>query len=132
MQKNDEYTLQVRKILRYIGGWGIFVIFSALISGKGFLLPGFLLGFSASVLYYVMMCRRVKKSADLPASRAVNYMRFGWLLRLAFVLAALVIAFKIPGLDFRAAVIGLFSLQIVIFFEAASIVAAGFWERCKK
>lgn len=58
-------------------------------------------------------------------------MRYGWIIRLSFVVAVLIISLKIPGIDFLAAAAGLFSLQIVIAMQAISIVIVGFISKYK-
>lgn len=121
----DNYTGQVRRILLHLLAWGLFVGISAFVSGKTFLIPGLATGWTSSVVYFLLMCHRVKKSAALPPEKAVAAMRTGWLLRYGFMIAMLVLSIRVPGIDFWAAVAGLFSLHIVLFLHAVSIVVAG-------
>jgi hypothetical protein len=111
--------------------WAGFVVLSAYFTGHLAIVPGFLFGFGASVVYFALMFSRVKKCADMPTERAIAYMRFGWVIRLVFVLAVLSIALKIPGIEFLAAVAGLLSLKIVIVAEAFIIVTQGLSSRVK-
>lgn len=97
--------------------WTLFLIVSAVISGVSEKIPGFLLGVGTSAVYLVLMAKRVEKSAGLPVSAAVFSMRVGWGLRLAFVVMMLIISLKVPGIDFIAAVVGLFSLHIIMLFS---------------
>lgn len=89
-------------------------------------IPGLLLGNATSILYYLFICHRVKKSAGLTVPKAIAYMRTGWLVRLSFVVLMLVLSLKIPMIHFGAAVAGLFSLQIVLFFKAVLLISKNF------
>ncbi|WP_425058650.1 hypothetical protein SCACP_33070 [Sporomusa carbonis] len=122
---NDDYAARVRRTLIYLLAWGLLVTLSAVLSGKIFIVPGLLLGWSGSLIYFLLMCRRVKKSADLPPGQAVASMRAGWLLRFGFIIAILVLSIQVPGIDFWAAVVGLFSLHIILMLDAVYIVVAG-------
>lgn len=121
----DNYAEQMRRTLLHLLAWGLFVTFSALLSGKISMIPGLLTGWTSSLLYFLLMCRRVKKSAELPPEKALASMRTGWLFRYGFIISILVLAVKVPGIDFWAAVVGLFSLHIVLILNAVWIVVAG-------
>lgn len=122
---SDNYTGQVRRTLLHLLAWGLFITIGALVSGRISIIPGLLTGWTGSVLYFLLMCRRVKKSAELPPEQAVASMRTGWLLRYGFMVSMLVLSVHVPGIDFLAAVVGLFSLHIVLFLNAVGIVVSG-------
>lgn len=89
----------------------IVVLFSL---GRVALIPGILLGGSGSYIYSFMLAYRVKRATDLAAEAAVPYMRAGLAFRLIFVGFVGIMAFKIPGIDIIAVLLGLFTLQIII------------------
>ncbi len=118
----DEYTIEVRRTLLQM------VLFAAA-AGGGYLLAGrpeavlgLVLGTVISAVYFLLMGYRVKRASELPPERAVAYMRAGWILRLCFVVLALVLLLQWNAIPFLAAVVGLFSLQIVMILNAAYIV----------
>lgn len=121
----DSYTGQVKRTLTHVIAWGVFITLSAFVSGRLSIVPGLLTGWTASVIYFLLMCRRVKKSSELPPDEALASMRAGWLMRYGFMISVLVLAVKIPGIDFWAAVVGLFSLHIVLMLHAVCIVVSG-------
>lgn len=121
-EHREDFIWEVKRILRQILAWGTFTIALAWLCGDQFLVPGLLAGTAASIIYFLFMCYRVKKSAELPAVKAVAYMRHGWLIRLGFIVLILILSLKAPQIHFLAAVAGLFSLQIVIFLNAIFLV----------
>ncbi|SDE64272.1 hypothetical protein SPACI_043510 [Sporomusa acidovorans DSM 3132] len=125
MEFADNYAEQMRRTLLHLLAWGFFVIFSALLSGKISMILGLLTGWTSSLIYFLLMCRRVKRSTELPPEKALSSMRTGWLLRYGFIISILVLAVKVPGIDFWAAVVGVFSLHIVLMVNAVWIVVAG-------
>ncbi|WP_371363159.1 hypothetical protein SRRS_41140 [Sporomusa rhizae] len=118
----DNYVGQVQKTLLHLLALGVFLTISAFLSDKVFFIPGLLVGWTSSVLYFLLLCRRVKKSAELPPDKALASMRAGWVLRFGFMIAMLVLSVKVPGIDFWAAVVGLFSLHIVLVLNAVYFV----------
>jgi len=126
-----EYLGQVRRTLIYLFLWAAFVVISAYLTGNAPIIRGFLFGFAANVIYYILMFRRIPKIIDLPPDKAITYMRFGWIIRLIFILAMLTMALKIPGIEFLAAVCGLFSLKAVLFIQAAVMVILGVMAKIK-
>lgn len=126
LEFTDNYTDQVRRTLLHLLAWGLFITVGALISGRINIIPGLLTGWTSSLFYFLLMCHRVKKSAELPPGKAVASMRAGWLLRYGFMISILVLSVRVPGIDFGAAVVGLFSLHIVLFLNAVCIVFLGF------
>lgn len=85
------------------------------------------MGIMTSVIYFLLMCYRVSKSANMSVAKAISYMRIGWLMRLTFVAIMLLLSIKIPSLDFLSSVIGLFSLQVVLIFNAGIIIIKSFF-----
>jgi len=120
----DNYAAQVRQTLVHLSAWGLLITVGAFLSNKISIIPGLLTGWSGSVIYFLLMCRRVKKSAELSLSQAVATMRSGWLIRLSFTISLLVLSVYVPGIDFWAAVVGLFSLHIVFMLNAVLFVAS--------
>lgn len=102
--------------------WGIFVAATFWLSHRQHGLPGFLLGFLASLCYYALLSFRIKRSAEVPHHKTVAFMWIGWLIRLSFIVLALILALIMPGIDFLSAVIGLFSFHIVMLIQAALLV----------
>lgn len=125
MEFSNNYTSHVRRVLLHLLAWGLFITVSTLVSGRVGILLGLLTGWTSSLFYFLLMCRRIKKSAELPPGQAVASMRTGWLLRYGFMISMLVLSVHLPGIDFWAAVVGLFSLHIVLFLNAVGIVVSG-------
>lgn len=121
----DNYVVQVRRTLVQLVALMVFMTLSAWVSNKFSIIPGLLIGWTSSVIYFLLMCRRVKQSAELPPSKALASMRAGWLIRFGFMIAILVLSVQLPGIDFWAAVVGLFSLHIVLMINAVYIVVCG-------
>ncbi|HWR44372.1 ATP synthase subunit I [Sporomusa sp.] len=121
----DNFAVQMRRTLAHLAVWGLFITFGALVSGKVFIIPGLLTGWLGSVIYFLLMCRRVKKSAELPHAQAIASMRAGWLIRFSFAISMLVLSVHVPWIDFWAAVVGLFSLHIVLMVNAVITVISG-------
>lgn len=119
----QDYVIEVRRTLIQMTLWGLFVGGSAFVAGMHNILPGLALGTVTSMIYFLLMCYRVKKSSTMPVHKAIAYMRAGWLVRLAFLVLMLVLAVSISDIQFfGAAIVGLFSLHIVILFNAVVLV----------
>lgn len=127
----QEYIVEVKRTLLQILAWGTVLCGIAYLTDCGWRIPGLLLGLITSMIYFLLMCYRVKKSADMSVPKAISYMRLGWLLRLSFVAIMLVLSIKIPIFDFLSAVIGLFSLQVVMIGNAGVIIMKGFFSPIK-
>ena len=125
MEFSNNYTSQVWRVLLHLLAWGLFITVGALVSGRVGILSGLLIGWTSSLFYFLLMCRRIKKSAELPPEQAVASMRTGWLLRYGFMISMLILSVHLPSIDFWAAVVGLFSLHIVLFLNAVGIVVSG-------
>ena len=121
----QEFVIEVRRTLIHMLVWAAFVIVSAWTGGKTDLILGLILGITGSILYFLLMCYRVRKSADMAPEKAVTYMRVGWLIRLSFIVAILIVSLKVPSVNFLAAVVGLFSLQIILYGKAVITVVQG-------
>ncbi len=128
----DDFAAQMQRTLAHLCAWVLFITLSALISDKIFIIPGLLTGWSGSVIYFLLMCRRVKKSIELSPEKAVASMRAGWLIRFSFAISILVLSIYVPGIDFWAAVVGLFSLHIVLMVNAVITVITGLLENFNK
>lgn len=118
----QEFFTEIRNMMLGICVWSLLVIAAAAFSGHTEWIAGFLFGTTSSILYYLFICHRVNKSADLPMGKAIASMRAGWLIRLFFVVIVLILSLKIPLIHFGAAVAGLFSLQIVLFAKAVVLI----------
>lgn len=121
-----EYGNEIKKMIGQMMLWGILVLIAAYNSGNSEKMTGLAMGIFASVIYFLLMCYRVKKSIDMPVGRALLYTKIGWLIRLAFIVMMLLLAAKLPGIDFWAAVFGLFTLQMILFLQAVALVAKSF------
>ncbi len=122
----EEFITKARCTLGQMALWGLATFVAAFLAGRADLIPGLALGTLTSVIYFLLMCYRVKKMADLPPARAVLYVRTGWLLRLLFISLMLVVSLHVPGVSFLAAVGGLFTLQIVLLLKAVVFVIREF------
>jgi len=107
------FGLAVGSVVLIAGAW---------LTGFSSELPGLVLGMGASYIYFILLILRVNHSVTLPATKAISSMRIGWLIRLTFILLILILSFKIPGFHFAAAVVGLFSLHIVMVLAACLYV----------
>lgn len=114
----QEYFSHVRRVSLYMTAWGGLWTSGAFAAGQTQLVGGLLVGTVASLIYFWLMSYRVRRSAVVPPAKAVGYMRSGWLVRLSFILLVLALCVKIPGLNFPAAVVGLFSLQVAVLLDA--------------
>ena len=63
----------------------------------------------------VSMTRDDRRASATSAAQAVRSMRVGWLVRLIFLVLLLLLSLKVQGVSFWASVVGLFSLQGVLF-----------------
>lgn len=119
----NEYIGLLKRILSHLLMW--IVLVAAVLYGtdhQNWIL-GFIVGAGASIVYFILMSYRILKSLEVMPSKAVSYMRAGWLIRLIFVILVLILALKIPDIHFLAAIVGLFSLQFIIVLEAALFVS---------
>ena len=128
----QEYVVEVRRTLMHMVFWGVLVSVGAYLSGFIFVLPSLLMGIATSIIYFLLMCYRVKKSVVMPPHEAVAYMRVGWLVRLVLVILMLILSTRISNMNLWAAVVGLFSLHIVLFFNAVVLVIQEFATRKEK
>jgi len=116
----------VKLLLAQMAALAVLAAAGLWLAGHGDKVPGFLAGVAISAVYCLLVFCRVRRSEALPPAKAVGYMRTGWLVRLAFVVLALAWALKTPAINFAAAVAGLLSLQIVIFFNGFYLVIRRF------
>lgn len=123
----QEYIVTIKKTILLMAAWGIFICAAAYLTGQSERLAGLAIGIFTSIVYFLLMCYRINKSADMPVHRALLYMRVGWLIRLLFIVMMLLLSVKMPGIDFWSAIFGLFTLQIIMFLEAAVIVTKSFF-----
>jgi hypothetical protein len=118
----QEFALEVKQTLWHLAIGGLLIATGAWLAGYPWLIPGLLVGVTASALYFLQLGYRTRKSADMPAPKAVTYMRAGWLLRMGFILLVLLVSIAIPQINFWAAVAGLFSLQVILIMNAVVTV----------
>lgn len=126
MTRMQEYTREMKRTLLQIIAWGIFICGSAYFAGHGWRIPGLVMGITSSIIYCLLLWYRILKCSDMPAHKAVFYMRMGWGIRLFFIVIMLFLSLKIPALDFGSAVVGLFTLQIVMISNAVVFVVKNF------
>ena len=129
MTHMQEYVIEVKKTVLQITVWGVIICAAAYFHGDSWRIPGLVMGVVTSMIYFLLMCYRVRKSATMSVLKAISYMRLGWLMRLSFVSLMLLLSIKIPFFDFISAIIGLFSLQIVIIVNASIVVVKSFLGR---
>ena len=123
----QEYVVEIKKTILQMMVWGICICIVAYLAGHSGKIPGLVIGMFTSIIYFLLMCYRVNKSADMPVNRALLYMKVGWLIRLSFIVIMLLLSVKIPGIDFWSAVFGLFTLQIILFLQAVILVTKSFF-----
>ena len=119
----NEYVIEVRRTLSQMAVVVAVFLLGAALAGREGAVFGVLLGGVASFIYFLQMCYRVKRSAGMPPDKAVTYMQTGWIVRLFLILLVATLGLKMEQIDFPAVVIGLFSLHIVIVFNAVAVVA---------
>jgi len=118
----QNYGVAQRKTLRHMALWSAAVCLFLAVAGRSAAIPGFLFGALLSLVYFLLLAYRVRRSADLPPAQAVAHMRSGWAMRLVFIVMMLAVSTRISWIEFWPAVVGLFSLQCVIFFHAVYLV----------
>jgi hypothetical protein len=124
-----EYFLQVRQILFQISYFAFWLVCGALLVGHGDWIPGFILGILGSVFYFLLMAYQVKRAATFAVPKAISYIRMSWLVRLCVVVVVVLLALHGKKVNFVAALVGLFSLQIVIMLNAILVMAKSFIHR---
>jgi hypothetical protein len=122
----QEYMVEVKRTLLQITAWGIVICATAYFSNLSSRIPGLVLGMITSMIYFLLMCYRVEKSADMSVAKAISYMRLGWLMRLSFIALMLILSIKVPIFDFISSVVGLFSLHVVIIGNAGVLIVKNF------
>lgn len=127
MTHMQEYIIEMKRIVLQITVWGAILCVMVYFSGIAWRIPGLMLGITTSMIYFLLMCYRVNKSAEMSVIKAISYMRMGWLMRLSFIVLMLLLSIKIPVFDFISAVIGLFSLQVVMIANASVVVVRSFF-----
>lgn len=100
--------------------------------GRAAALPALLAGAAASVIYFLLMCFRIRRAAEMPPEKAVPYMRAGWILRLMFVVMVAILALKLDFANALAAILGLFLVHIVIIINAMATVAAAYLRKLQQ
>ncbi|MEN6412128.1 MAG: ATP synthase subunit I [Veillonellales bacterium] len=112
--------------------WGIGLGSGAYAAGYSSWLSGLALGTITSIVYFLFMSCRVRKSVELPPHKAVSYMRVGWAIRLIFILLMLVLSVQIPSVHFWAAVAGMLSLQVVLLLNGGILILKSLLGAVKK
>lgn len=120
------------EIIKAAGQALVFIVFlaaGAYLEGRPSIAFGLLVGALTGIIYFSLMGYRLKKAAGQSAAKAVFSMRIGWFFRFAFVLLMLIISLRASYIDFGAAVVGLFSLHIIIFLNAVVKLLKDFTNR---
>ncbi len=118
----SEYVTYIKKTIIKLFIWCLVVSSILVLTAEVNNIVGFILGSVASILYFLLMAYRIKNSAEMPVDKAVNYMRIGWLLRLTFLIITLILSVKMPQVNFLFAILGVFSLQIVLTINSVMVV----------
>jgi hypothetical protein len=113
---------QIRLTLTGLAAWSMLLIACTWLAGQQAALPGLILGMAASYIYFGLLVLRAKHSVTLTVPKAIRSMRIGWFIRLSFILLILILSIKMPLFHFVAAVVGLFSLHIVMIVTACLFV----------
>ena len=122
----QEYFIRIKQTVLQIVVLGTIICISAYYKGYTWCIPGFILGTFTSIMYFLLMCYRVYKAADMPAEQALSYMKLGWVLRLSFIVMMLLISLRVPVINFGSSVVGMFTLQMVMFLNALVIIIKSF------
>ena len=122
----QEYFVKIKNTVLQIVTVGIIICISAYYTGYAWCIPGFILGIFTSILYFLLMCYRIYKTVDMPAQQALSYMKLGWVLRLSFIIMMLLISLRVPVINFGSSVIGMFTLQMVMFLNALVLITKSF------
>lgn len=125
----QEYIIQVRRTLLQMGLLVVLLAVGAVGTGHTLVVPGLLLGTLGSSVYFLLMCFRVKRSATLSPEAAVVYMRSGWFIRLFFIVLILILSLHISQINFIAAVVGLFSLHLVLVLNAILVITKSLFNK---
>lgn len=125
----QEFFFEVRKIV-----WQVMLLvgitaFGAYIEGRLSIMFGLIIGALTGIIYFLLMSFRLKKAAGLSVAKAVFSMRLGWFVRFTFILLMLILSLRVNYIDFWAAVVGLFSLHIIIFLNAVVKLLKNFTNR---
>lgn len=122
----EELILEIRRTLIYMLAWSLLLTAGAAWRGDMAAVYGLVFGSLGSMLYLLLMGYRIKRSSALPPQEAVSYMRAGWLIRLSLIVFFLMIAVKLPFLNFWFVVVGLFSHHFVTVFSALIFIVKTF------
>lgn len=122
----EELGASVRRLLVQMAAFSAAVVAALLIAGQAAKILGFLVGAAVSVIYLLLVIFRVRRSAAMGQREAVSYMRTGWLVRLSFIVLALVWSLQVPAINFLSVVFGLLTLQIVLMLNGFYLVIRRF------
>ena len=122
----QEYFIKIKITSLQIVAVGFIICISAYYTGYSWCIPGFILGIITSILYFLLMCYRIYKAVDMPAQQALSYMKLGWVLRLSFIVMMLLISLRVPMINFGSSVVGMFTLQIVMFLNSLVLIIKSF------
>ncbi|SFL62691.1 ATP synthase subunit I [Pelosinus propionicus] len=123
----QEYDVEIKKTIIQMIVWGLSICTAAYFTGYSGKIAGLFIGIFTSVIYFLLMGYRIKKSAEMPINRALLYTKIGWIIRLGFIVAMMLLSIKLPGVDFWSAVFGLFTLQIILFLQAVVLITKSFF-----
>ncbi|SEO45247.1 MULTISPECIES: ATP synthase subunit I [Propionispora] len=126
------YFSEVKCVFLALAAAGGLAYAMLLIWGKPALANGLLAGLLISAVYFLMMCFRIRKTAELPLRSALLHMRQGWLLRLIFIACSAFLAMQIPALDILGVIAGLFLLHVVVFLHAVRLAVRDGKSVCTK
>lgn len=125
----QEFFFEVKRTVWQAALFTAFLVVGALLEGRRSVAVGLSTGALTGIIYFILMSYRLKKAASLPVAKAVFSMRLGWFVRFSFILIMLIIALRVSYIDFWAAVVGLFSLHIIIFLNAVVKLSKSFTYR---
>ncbi|MBP2652692.1 MAG: synthase chain [Firmicutes bacterium] len=118
----QEYTLHIKRNLLQMVLLAAAEVGIASCYGQQTAVISLIMGNSASFIYFLQLCYRIKRTSTLPAAKAVTNMRVGWILSLGFIVLFLVLSTKIVQVNLLLVIIGLFSFQIIVFLDSTVIV----------
>jgi hypothetical protein len=122
----QEYFYEVKKTVAQVILFVGFIALGAYLEGRKAVALGLVIGAVTGITYYLLMSYRIKKAAGLSIAKAVFSMKVGWFIRFIFVLLMFLLCMRLPFVDIWAAVVGIFSLHIIILFNAvAGLFKAG-------
>lgn len=119
-KRMDELRVATWQGLGYIAGGGVLAALAAFIMGFQAIAYGLVLGSVMGMVSFVQLRYQINKCATMAPAAAAAYIQTGWFIRLALIVATLIISIAVPQISFIAALCGL--MAVWVFLLAYAIV----------